>query len=49
MAIGNKLVGIGGYLWGAISLTAVWSVFLVICLIAAIFMFAMMKRLEKVC
>ncbi len=48
-AIGNKLVGIGGYLWGAISLTAVWSVFLVICLIAAIFMFAMMKRLEKVC
>ena len=38
-AIGNKLVGIGGYLWGAISLTAVWSVFLVICLIAAIFMF----------
>ena len=48
-AIGNKLVGVGGYLWGSISLTAVWSVFLVICLIAAVFMFAMMKRLEKVC
>ena len=47
-AIGNKLVGVGGYLWGDISLVAVWGVFIAVCLIAALFMFAMMKRLEKV-
>ncbi|MBR2233781.1 MAG: peptide MFS transporter [Prevotella sp.] len=48
-AIGNQLVVVGGLLWGAVPLWVCWSVFLVICLIAAIFMFAMMKRLEKVC
>ncbi|MBQ8050331.1 MAG: peptide MFS transporter [Bacteroidaceae bacterium] len=47
-AIGNKLVGVGGYLWGDISLTVVWGVFIAVCLVAALFMFAMMKRLEKV-
>ena len=48
-AIGNKLVGVGGYLWGDISLTVVWAVFICVCIVAAAFMFAMMKRLEKVC
>ncbi len=48
-AIGNKLVGVGGYLWGDINLTVVWGVFVAVCVIAALFMFAMMKRLEKVC
>ena len=48
-AIGNKLVGVGGYLWGDISLTVVWGVFVAVCIVAAGFMFAMMKRLEKVC
>lgn len=48
-AIGNKLVGVGGYLWGDYSLTFVWGVFIAVCVIAALFMFAMMKRLEKVC
>ncbi|MCR4602957.1 MAG: peptide MFS transporter [Prevotella sp.] len=48
-AIGNQLVVVGGLLWGAVPLWVCWSVFLVVCLIAAIFMFAMMKRLEKVC
>ena len=48
-AIGNQLVVVGGLLWGAVPLWLCWSVFLVICLVAAIFMFAMMKRLEKVC
>ena len=47
-AIGNKLVGVGGYLWGDISLVVVWGVFIAVCVVAAIFMFAMMKRLEKV-
>ena len=48
-AIGNQLVVVGGLLWGAVPLWLCWSVFLAVCLIAAIFMFAMMKRLEKVC
>ena len=48
-AIGNKLVGVGGYLWGDIPLTIVWGVFIAVCVVAALFMFAMMKRLEKVC
>ena len=48
-AIGNQLVVVGGLLWGAVPLWVCWSAFLVVCLVAAIFMFAMMKRLEKVC
>lgn len=48
-ALGNQLVVVGGLLWGAVPLWVCWSVFLVVCLVAAIFMFAMMKRLEKVC
>lgn len=48
-AIGNQLVVVGGLLWGAVPLWLCWSVFLAVCLIAAVFMFVMMKRLEKVC
>ena len=48
-AIGNQFVVVGGLLWGAVPLWVCWSVFLGVCLVAAIFMFAMMKRLEKVC
>ena len=45
-AIGNYLVSIGSNLWGDMPLWGVWSVFVAVCLIAAIFMFAMMKKLE---
>ena len=48
-AIGNQLVVVGGLLWGAVPLWVCWSVFLGVCLVAALFMFTMMKRLEKVC
>ena len=48
-AIGNQLVVVGGLLWGVVPLWLCWSVFLGVCLVAALFMFAMMKRLEKVC
>ncbi|MBR1789877.1 MAG: MFS transporter [Bacteroidaceae bacterium] len=47
-AIGNQLVLLGGLLWGTVPLWACWAVFMTVCLLAAIFMFAMMKRLEKV-
>ena len=46
-AIGNWRVSVGGFLWGGISLTVVWSVFIVLCLLSALFMFVMMKRLES--
>jgi len=48
-AIGNQLVVVGGLLWGTVPLWLCWSVFMGVCLVAAVFMFAMMKRLEKVC
>ena len=48
-AIGNQLVTVGGVLWGTVPLWVCWSVFMAVCLIAADLMFAMMKRLEKVC
>lgn len=45
-AIGNLLVQVGGYLWGSLPLWIVWAVFAVLCVISAIFMFAMMKKIE---
>jgi POT family proton-dependent oligopeptide transporter len=48
-AIGNILVSVGGYLWGSLPLWCVWGVFIVLCLISALFMFSIMKKLEKVC
>ena len=46
-ALGNMLVAVGGFLWGGLSLTIVWSVFIALCLLSALFMFVMMKRLES--
>ncbi len=46
-ALGNLLVSVGGFLWGGIPLWLVWSVFIVLCLLSALFMFVMMKRLES--
>ncbi len=45
-ALGNFLVQVGGHLWGGLPLWVVWTVFLGVCIISAIFMFAMMKKLE---
>lgn len=47
-AIGNYMVAIIGYLWGGIELWMVWSVLIVLCLISALFIFSIMKKLEKV-
>ena len=45
-AVGNFLVSVGGMLWGNLPLWSVWAVFVGVCLVAAIFMFSMMKKLE---
>ena len=46
-AIGNFLVSIPALMWGA-SLTVVWGVLAGICVVAALFIFIILKRLEKV-
>lgn len=47
-AVGNYAVSIIGEIWGSLELVYVWGVLVVLCLLAAVFMFSMMKRLEKV-
>lgn len=46
-AIGNYLTAVAGYLWGGLSLWAVWCILVGLCLLSATFMFIMMKRLER--
>jgi POT family proton-dependent oligopeptide transporter len=46
-AIGNYLVSVIGYLWGGMQLWMVWSVLIVFCLLSALFIFSIMKRLEN--
>ena len=46
-ALGNMLVSVGGFLWGNIPLSIVWGVFTGLCLLSALFMFVMMKKLES--
>lgn len=48
-AIGNFLVQIPAYLWRALPLTIVWGVLVALCLASFIFIFSVMKKLEKVC
>ena len=48
-AIGNYLVAIIGYLWGDMQLWMVWSVLIVCGVLSALFIFSILKRLEKVC
>lgn len=45
-AIGNKLVSIPGHLWDK-PLPVVWGVLAVICLVAALFIFSIIKKLNK--
>ena len=46
-ALGNMLVSIPGFLWG-MDLTIVWGVLMVICVVAALFIFSIIKKLNKV-
>ena len=48
-ALGNFLVSIPGFLWGKVPLVVVWGVLVGLCLISFIFIFSVMKKLEKVC
>lgn len=46
-AIGNLLVGLMGYFWDKMELVAFWGVLITCCLLSAVFIFSIMKRLEK--
>ena len=47
-AIGNFLISIPGMLWDKTELYVVWGVLIAICLVSAIFIFSILKRLEAV-
>ena len=46
-AIGNYLSSIPSMLWDKVPLWVNWSVLMALCVISAVFMFSMMKKLEK--
>ena len=47
-AIGNYLSSIPSMLWNRIPLMANWGILIALCLISAVVMFALLKKLEKV-
>ena len=47
-AIGNYLTSVASWLWGDLPLWVVWGTLMVLCLLAALFIFSVMRRLEKV-
>lgn len=46
-AVGNKLLGIGSFFWDKIELWQLWAIFVACSLLAAAFIFAIMRRLER--
>ena len=47
-AIGNFLIMVGSHFWARVPLWSLWLIFVVCCSLSALFMFTIMKRLEKV-
>ncbi len=47
-AVGNLFLGIGSYFYERIQIWQVWLIFIILTLIAAGFIFSIMKKLEKV-
>ena len=47
-AAGNFLIQIGSHYWIKVPLWSLWMIFVVCCLLSAVFMFSIMKKLEKV-
>ncbi|MFN8254766.1 MAG: peptide MFS transporter [Bacteroidales bacterium] len=46
-AVGNKFLFIGSNFWGKLELWQLWSIFIICCLLSAVFIFSIMKRLEE--
>lgn len=46
-AIGNYLVSIPGLLWNKLPLWGIWALLITLCLLSALFIFSIMKKLES--
>jgi len=46
-AVGNKLLFIGSFFWEKIQLWQLWGIFVVTCLLSAMFIFSILKKLEN--
>ncbi|MDR2936675.1 MAG: peptide MFS transporter [Rikenellaceae bacterium] len=46
-AVGNKFLFVGSMMWGRVDLYVLWGIFVVCCIVSAVFIFSIMKRLEK--
>ena len=46
-AIGNYLVSIPGLLWDKLPLWGIWTLLITLCLLSALFIFSLMKKLEN--
>ena len=46
-AIGNYLVSIPGLLWDKLPLWGIWTLLIALCLLSALFIFSLMKKLEN--
>lgn len=46
-ATGNKFLFIGSEFWNKIDLWQLWGIFIVCCILSALFIFAILKRLER--
>jgi len=47
-AIGNQLIFVGGFFWTRVPVWGVWAIFIACCLISAVVMFSLLKRIERV-
>lgn len=47
-AVGNKLLMVGSFFWGKLDLWQLWAIFIVCCILSAVFIFSIMKRLQRV-
>jgi POT family proton-dependent oligopeptide transporter len=45
-AVGNKFLFVGSKFWGVLDLWQLWAIFIVCCILSAVFIFSIMKRLE---
>ena len=46
-ALGNQMLWVGSYLYERVAISQVWTVYIVLSLIAAGFIFSVMKKLDK--
>ena len=46
-AVGNKFLFVGSLMWNRVDLYILWGIFIVCCFLSAIFIFSIMKKLEK--